>query len=360
MRIMQIDSVPPGSIVERNIYSADGVVLVGHGVELTPRYIERLKSLGVQSMYIYDKRFEDVDVHDVVSERTRSSVSSAVKKIFSKVEQSLQSESDTAVDKGEVRSVASKIVDDLIVSSTDIVNLADLKTYDDYTYQHSVQVCILSILVAMGMGYDENRLKTLAMGVLLRDIGEVMIPPEIKNKPGKLTDEESVEMQKHPSNGFQILQDRADLDPVVTYVALQHHEKLNGRGYPQGLKGDEIHEFSKITIVADIHDAVTSNRIYKGRVAPHKVLNLLAAKSGEEFDPRVVEIFLSKVARYPEGSIVALKTGERAVVLKNVQGELDKPQIRIIADRDGVEIDEPYTIDLSKNDAPKIVRIVEW
>ena len=93
-------------------------------------------------MYIYDKRFEDVDVHDVVSERTRSSVSSAVKKIFSKVEQSLQSESDTAVDKGEVRSVASKLVDDLIVSSTDIVNLADLKTYDDYTYQRSVQVCI--------------------------------------------------------------------------------------------------------------------------------------------------------------------------------------------------------------------------
>ena len=305
----------------------------------------RLKSLGILSIYIYDKRFEDVEVHDVVSVKARALASSTIKETFLQAQEAIDSQSAIAIDKRKVKAAVDKIVNDLIVSSTDLVNLVDVKTYDDYTYQHSVNTCILSILVAMRMGYNENRLKTLGMGVLLRDLGEIMIPVGIMNKPGKLTEEELAEVKKHPLNGYNMLQEKSGLDPVVTSVALQHHEKLNGNGYPQGLKGDNIHEFSRITILVDIYDALTSNRIYKAKVAPHKVLNLIAAKSNEEFDPRIVEIFLSKVARYPVGSIVELKTGERAVVLENALEKFDEPLIRIITDSEGAEIDKPYTLE---------------
>ena len=183
------------------------------------------------------------------------------------------------------------------------------------------------------------------MGAILHDVGKMNIPFEILGKPGKLTEEEFEMVKKHPEYGFQLLKNIHTVSLHVAHCAYQHHERIDGSGYPRGLKGDEIHELGKIIAVADVFDAVTSNRVYRNAMLPHEGLEILYAGAGNQFEVSIVEAFRRAVAIYPMGLTVELNDDRKGVISGQNIGIGDRPIVRIIEEM-GNPLQESYEINL--------------
>lgn len=170
-------------------------------------------------------------------------------------------------------------------NDTDLLNLlTDVCSYDQYIFTHSLNVTLYSLAIGMHLKLSTKNLETLGLGAILHDVGKMKVPAEILMKPGKLTEEEFEEIKKHSEEGFRILRNVQTIPLLVAHCAFQHHERLNGSGYPRGIKGNEIHEFGKIIAVADVFDAVTSNRVYRQAMLPHEGLEILYAGAGSLFE----------------------------------------------------------------------------
>ena len=207
-----------------------------------------------------------------------------------------------------------------------ILSVARLKTHDDYTYMHSVAVCALMISLAHQLGLDEEQTRLAGIGGLMHDLGKALLPPVILNKPGKLTDAEFVTVKKHSKSGAAILQ-KNGAAPEVVDIALHHHEKVDGSGYPDGLAGDEISLLSRMAAICDVYDAVTSQRAYKDPWDPSVALQAMAKWEGQ-FDKKIFAIFVKSVGIYPVGSLVKLSNKRLAVVLEPSAGSLLKPKVK--------------------------------
>ena len=207
-----------------------------------------------------------------------------------------------------------------------ILSVARLKTHDDYTYMHSVAVCALMISLAHHLDLDEEQTRLAGIGGLMHDLGKALLPTDILNKPGKLTDAEFVTVKKHPQAGASLLQ-KNGAAPEVVDIALHHHEKLNGSGYPDGLAGDDISLLSRMAAVCDVYDAVTSQRAYKKPWDPSVALQTMAKWEGH-FDKKVFAAFVKSVGIYPVGSLVRLSTKRLAVVFEPNDGSLLKPKVK--------------------------------
>jgi len=213
---------------------------------------------------------------------------------------------DTVKVNGLVNSVLKRVEE-----KRDIVScLNQIKTADEYTYTHSVNVSLISMLIGKWMKFDAEKIRLLVQGGLLHDIGKTKVPQEILNKPGKLTTEEFNEMKKHTVYGYRILEKVPSISKDVMAVVLMHHEKEDGSGYPTGMKSDKINIFAKIVAVADIYDAMTSNRVYRDKESPFEVFQLLEEDSIGTLNPVVVSAFLSNIAAYYIGDKVRLTNGE--------------------------------------------------
>lgn len=214
------------------------------------------------------------------------------------------------------------LVEDIISSVTRnsdaLVGLSKLRVFDEYTFTHSVNVAVLTVVFGRFLGKTDDELKALGMAGLFHDIGKQLIPDAVLNKPGKLTDEEFIVMKQHPLLGFKHLYEQAgakkNVETVVVRGIVEHHEKYNGTGYPRGLTGSAISEVGRIIAVADVYDALSSRRVYKAPMAPHKALGLMYSMRGKEFYPGYVERFIKCLGIYPVGTTVLLNTGHVAVV----------------------------------------------
>ncbi|HET8869959.1 MAG TPA: HD-GYP domain-containing protein [Aquabacterium sp.] len=211
-----------------------------------------------------------------------------------------------------------------------IVSLARLKTSDDYTYMHSVAVCALMVALAKQLGLNEVDTREAGMAGLVHDLGKALMPNEVLNKPGALTNEEFAIMKKHPEEGHRLLVEGRGVGPVPLDVCLHHHEKINGLGYPHKLKGVEISLYSKMGAVCDVYDAITSNRPYKAGWDPAESIQKMAhwAKEGH-FDERIFQAFVKSIGIYPIGSLVKLKSGRLAVVMEPGSTSLVCPIVKV-------------------------------
>jgi HD-GYP domain-containing protein (c-di-GMP phosphodiesterase class II) len=204
---------------------------------------------------------------------------------------------------------------DQIFGHTDVVyNMLDIRSYDNYTYAHSVNVCTIALIIGAALKMSRSDLEYLGISALLHDIGKMFIDSQILNKPGSLDPDEYEQVKKHTRDGYELLKDKICISFISSHVAFQHHEREDGSGYPRGLTGDRIHRFAKIVAVADVYDAMTSHRVYRKAMPSHVVIQEIKENADRKFDRSVVEHLEKIVAPYPIGSVLLLNNGEKVVV----------------------------------------------
>lgn len=319
MRYIEIDRGASGMVLAKSIYDENGRVLLGYQSVLTNEFIEKLKERGFPGIYIEDELSKDIDVQEPITQELRNRGVEALR----------NNNIDATLD------VAKQIVDQLLESAVVSIDMVDLRTFDDYTYRHSVNVSVLSTIIGMNLQLSREYIEELAIAAILHDIGKIMVDPIILNKPGKLTAEEFTEVQMHPEYAYEILKKRFDISARTRAGILSHHENEDGTGYPHKLKGSQIYQYAKIVHVADVFDALTSRRPYKEAYARSEAVEYLMASGGSLFDTNIVKNFLKSVSVYPVGMTVTLSTGHTGVVVKNTTSTL-RPVVRLM---DGREID---------------------
>jgi putative nucleotidyltransferase with HDIG domain len=252
------------------------------------------------------------------------------------------------VDVGGARLLVEEISDSVSRNPGALISLARLKTADDYTYMHSVAVCAMMVALAKQLGLDEAQVRSAGLAGLLHDLGKAVMPIEVLNKPGKLTDEEFTVIKSHPVEGHKMLLGGVNIDPIVLDVCLHHHEKTDGSGYPSGLKGPEISLFAKMGAVCDVYDAITSNRPYKAGWDPAESLRKMAEWANGHFDPQVFQAFVKSMGIYPVGSLVQLSSGRIGVVVEQTSKMLTTPSVKVFfSTKSNLRI-LPQIIDLSR------------
>ncbi|MBF0549963.1 MAG: HD-GYP domain-containing protein [Deltaproteobacteria bacterium] len=225
--------------------------------------------------------------------------------------------------------------------------LIKLKTFDEYTYTHSVNVCVLSLTLGRHLDFSPNLLKTLGIGAIFHDLGKTAVPEDILNKPGPLTEEEFEEMKKHSLLGAKILRNTVHISREIIECALYHHEKYNGLGYPKGLKADQIPFLAQVISLADVYDALTSRRVYRGKVSPHETLKIMYGNRGDHFNPALVAKMVKCLGVYPIGSMVTLETGEIGLVADINPEDLLHPQVLLLFDQRAKRKPRPQMLNLS-------------
>lgn len=227
-----------------------------------------------------------------------------------------------------------------------LLSLVRLKTADEYTYLHSVAVCALMVALGRQLGFDGAQCHEAGMAGMLHDLGKAAMPMQVLNKPGKLTPEEFAVIKHHPMRGYEMLRDGAKVSEGVMDVCRHHHERMDGTGYPDGLKGEENSLLARMGAVCDVYDAVTSDRPYKAAWDPAQALSQLATWKGH-FDTAVFQSFVKSVGIYPTGSLVRMRSGRLAVVLEQNAVSLTKPRVKVFfSTKAGLPL-KPQVLDLA-------------
>ena len=233
---------------------------------------------------------------------------------------------------------------------TALLALTTLKNYDNYTFTHMVNVSILTMGQARALGMDGPLLREFGLAALMHDIGKVRTPLEILNKPDKLTDEEFTIMKRHTVEGAEILRGTPDIPTLAPVVAFEHHMRLDGTGYPNGAPRSSLNLGTMLCSIADVYDAMRSQRKYQRSHPSDRILEVLRRNDGQQFDQHLVRRFAQLIGIYPVGNLVRLNTGEIAVVTAVYAPDPHRPQVRVIVDGAGARVELPYEVNLWEND----------
>ena len=355
MRKMFVSQLRSGMEVSKTIYAGGGQVLIKAGTVLTQTMISRLKRLGITAIYVEDGLLPDVEIEDVISEETRAHATALVKDILI-MEGSGQKKGLRVEQK--LKENLTKLLEQLMNNPTAMIKLSDIRAVDDYTFGHCVNVCVLSVLTGMEMNYSKEELFHLGLGAMLHDMGKINVPDNILNKPSALTDEEFAVIKRHTEDGFHLLSGLKEISSASANIALQHHERSNGDGYPRGIKGEEISRFARVVAVTDVFDALTSNRVYRAANLPHEALEMFLGSGGFYYDHGVIKAFYQRVAAFPTACFVQLGTGEIAAVIDTPKGQPLRPTVRVMFGLEGEFLSEPYEIALAEEHKVIVKRVV--
>lgn len=330
MRYIPIDYVEPGMNLAYDVFDSLGRNLVSSATELTGAYIEKLKNIGIEGLYINDELSEGIEIEELISPQLRA--------------EGLQCVREQNVDR--CKDISKKIVEEMIKKGTCSLDLTDLRTFDDYTYAHSVNVAILSCNIGLGLQMNEDDLVNLVLAGLLHDMGKLDIPSEILNKPSRLTQDEYMLMKTHAQLSYNYIKERIDISAQVKQAVLYHHENMDGSGYPSNISGENLSMTTRILHVADVYDALIAKRPYKQPFSPWEAVEYLQKNSGTMFDEDVVDTFTTCVPIYPKGTIVTLSNYAKAIVVDNTGKRNLRPLVHTF-DKTAVDLSEENNKDLS-------------
>ena len=367
MRIVSLSRARPGMRLARAIASrsAQGPPLVGRGVELTPRLAAQLEAAGVFAVYIEDGASEGIEPREAIPAELREQ---AVGRLGSAFEEAARPGVTrlSAVQVEPLADLVRNIVFEVNASGGLLTCLDDLRSFDRYTLNHSVNVCVLGLAIAQEAmrrnGWrdhrgetrrdgQEARLHALGLGLLLHDVGKLVVPAAILQKAGPLTLAEMDVIKEHPAAGATLV--GGQVPALAKVVVLGHHEREDGGGYPAGKRGEDLHAHAQIAAIADVYDAVSSNRVYRARRPTHEAWELVLGLAGTAFPLDLVQVFSAAVAPYPEGAAVMLSDGRRALVARNHREHASRPTVRVIDDPGGAAA--PYEIPLHDHPSVTIV-----
>jgi len=339
-----------------NVYKS-GKVLLRAGTVLTLTTIDTLKKRGVLAVEVESEHAVrpfasgDQDI-DIISREIRVEAEQTIKDIWKEVSKGGR------IHIARVKSTVETILQELLKKRFTFLKLADIRALDDYTFTHSVNVCVLSLSLGIASGSTEAELLELGTGALLHDLGKVIIPTDVLNKPGPLDEVEMEIIHKHPAYGFHLLCQEPEIGIKAALIAYEHHERYHGGGYPQGLRGDSIYKFAQLVAIADVYDALTSDRAYRSKLKPYEAVEILIAMSGREFNPKLVNLFLENVEIYPVGCIVELNNGSLAVVTSVNKVLPIRPKVKKLVRRGESYMPEGDEMDLMKNPTVFITRVI--
>ncbi len=252
------------------------------------------------------------------------------------------------VDVEKTEPLVKQIAESIIRDNDALIILSQIKQKDAYTFQHSVSVCALLVSFLRALGYDKDEIREAGIGALLHDIGKMVIPEDILNKPGALTNDEFSAMKKHVANGVDFLRDNPRISTTAIQVVSQHHERFDGSGYPNRLSGNNISRFGQMAAIVDVYDAISSDRVYRSAMPPAEALQKLTEWSKTHFNPTLVQHFILAIGIYPVGSLVRLESDKLAVVCQQHPEDLLYPIVRVMFDIKTESEITPEYIDLSK------------
>ncbi|GAB2908809.1 HD-GYP domain-containing protein [Rheinheimera gaetbuli] len=242
---------------------------------------------------------------------------------------------------------ADGIIDSLFRNQDALLCISRMRDKDAYLLEHSVNVAILMTVFARHLKFDDHTIEQLATGALLHDIGKIQVPNAILNKPGRLTDDEFISMRKHVEFSRDILLQTEGISTVSIDVAANHHERLDGRGYPQGLSGGQISQHARMIAIVDTYDAITATRVYKDGQSGIKALKILRKDSPSHFDADLVTQFIAAVGMYPPGTLVKLESQKLALVLENNPAKLANPIVKVFYNARQRHYLKPVRLDLA-------------
>ncbi|HEX7137755.1 MAG TPA: HD-GYP domain-containing protein, partial [Vicinamibacterales bacterium] len=249
-------------------------------------------------------------------------------------------------DVGVARTMIDGLAQAVAQNRTALLALTTLKNYDNYTFTHMINVSILTMGQARGLGIEGARLRELGMAALMHDIGKVRTPLEVLNKPDKLTPDEFAIMKRHTVDGAEMLRKTTEVPPLAPVIAFEHHLRTDGTGYPDGISRSSLNVGTMLCSIADVYDAMRSRRVYQDMLPSERVLEVLKRSDGKQFDQHLVRRFVQLVGIYPAGNLVKINTGEIAVVRQVYAPDPHRPQVRVIFDRDGKRLDPTYDVNL--------------
>ena len=342
MRIISVSSLKGDEILAKQIFDETGRILLSAGVKLRPFFIERIKELGILSVYIEDDISKNVIIEESISDKTRQMSKHAIKQMTEKYCREGKTNSKSIMES------VNSVIEDILSNKDVLINVAEISASDNNVYSHSVNVCVLATIIGTHMGYNMSKLKEVSTGAMLHDIGKIKILSD-KNILGKFNnDDELNEYIKlmHPKVGYDFLGEQHIWSAYVKVATLMHHERSDGSGYPLKLKGDEINEIAKIVAICDVFDNLITGREIDEPKPVYEVIEYLVAMSNVYFDEEMVRKFTANIAAFPTGSGVILSSYEKGLVIKQNNSMPMRPVVKVIYDKDGNLLSEPYEIDL--------------
>lgn len=334
-------SLEKGMRIDQSIKDRLDRTLIARGTILDIYMIQSLQKLGVGGVYVSEGE------EDPVPEAKEPPLPSEIQKTIDKarkedpskirLSESLKQRVSTGMqylynntNDEHFANASTRITNDLMKAINDneaiAVDINALKTSDEYTFKHSVDVATMSMIIAKNMGYRQDDIHSIGIAGLLHDIGKSKVPLEILNKPAKLNDEEFKVMKNHTVFGYEIIKQKENFSKSIALAVLQHHEKMNGKGYPLGVKADKITDFAKILSVVDVYDALVTERPYKKALSQRTAIEMIMSMT-EELDIKAMKVFFKTVILYPVDTTVELSNGEKAKVVKNNEGSVLRPTV---------------------------------
>lgn len=339
MRFVPTNCLAEGMLVAQTLYGKNSEKLLVSGTSLTKKYIQSLSRMRFAGIYIDDDLSSDIEIVNVISDEIRVETMNGLRKLFMKAE-----DGKPAANTQTIKQQVDSIVTELLENKNLMVNMIDLKCFDNYTYAHSVNVGVLSLVIGVAAGFSASVLSKLGMAAILHDIGKIFINKNTINKTTPLTYEEYEEIRAHAEKGYEYTKEKFKMPPASYAGILDHHERYDGSGYPNAKVKTDISFFGRIIAVADVYDALTSVRPYRDAISPSESMEYIIANSGVMFDPGVVKLFIRKIAPYPVGTTVELSNGCTAIVLENYENFCLRPKVRVF--KEGANDVEPYELDL--------------
>ena len=353
---LPVSKLKDGMVLGQSLFNTAGGSYLVKGQPVTIDYIRKLHQIGIQSVTVtsMDPAYKLPPPPDVIEEKTRINAIGTVYNTFQSIEE------NGTLDVDALQKVTDSIVFDLFENHENLVQLTDIRAHDEYTFAHSLNVAVLSAMMGMLCHLPKDELSLITLGGLLHDLGKVDVNTDILTKRRGLNDNEFKIMKKHPEDGARRILKMNDLPKtsILAAIASQHHEHIDGTGYPNGITGNEMHRYAKITAIADVYDALTSERPYKKAYMPNIAYNIMYNINKGQFDRDLLNTFFNNVALYPEGAVLKTTLGF-AVVKESKFGRTTTPIIILFADTNGKLLRERTVIDLSDiKDGAKSIQLV--